>query len=78
MVDNEIIELHTALMQGKMWAASLQVGDTFTGCRPEANNRYPGSKIKASLFMDGALDVLLRTNIYVEDNGVITKIEREA
>lgn len=75
--NERIEELYAAMMQGKLWAASLQVGDLFTGCRPEANRRYPGSRAKASLFVVGALDVLLRTNIYVEDNGAITKIERE-
>lgn len=75
-MNNQADSLHKAMVSGKLWAATLCAGDYFPGCRPEAERVYPRNKAKADMFITGALDVLDRTNLYVSDNGIITKIER--
>lgn len=75
-MNNQADNLHEAMVSGKLWAATLCAGDHFPGCRPKAEALYPSSRAKADMFITGALDVLGRTNLYVSDNGIITKIER--
>lgn len=72
----ELTELYQSLVSGKLWAATLTVGDLFIGCRPVAELHYPNSAAKVRLFITGAMDVLDRTKLYVDDNGVITRLER--
>lgn len=68
--------LYGVLLQGKIWASSLKAGDLFEGCMPEANKRYTPNSIEANLFASGAIDVLQRTDLYISEDGYITRIER--
>ncbi len=68
--------LYSAMIYGRLWAATLQAGDLFQGCRPEASRLYPKDPTKADMFISGALDVLERTKLYVDDSGYITRLER--
>jgi hypothetical protein len=68
--------LYNAMTHGRLWAATLQTGDLFQGCRPEASRRYPNEQTKVDMFISGALDVLDRTKLYVDDSGYITRLER--
>lgn len=50
-------DVRQAYEAGRTWASNLQPGDTFLGCKPEADSRYTDS-LSRNVFVIAALDVL--------------------
>lgn len=74
--------LKQAYEAGTAWAANLKVGDTFLGCKPEADKLYT-DKLQRNVFMTAALDGLRYVKVHTRvvttgltAENVITKVER--
>ncbi|WJT09269.1 hypothetical protein [Vibrio harveyi] len=65
-----------AVKKAKEWISALNVGSKFRGAVPEAYARFGEGTMESRMFIAAALDELKRIDIWVDDDSIITKLER--